>query len=168
MVAYLLSKPNGSWKASMKVWVGVGLPAAAAVVVVFVLSAGVAALPAAMAAVVEHTFVVSSMHVCIHTYCTDSEQANYGNNVCTYAGEPSKSDALVQGDAGHRGERAAPGAGDRGHGGRLGGRPCRQQVAIQHDDPLVMVMDPSFFYRIRVHLHGSILANSYAPPVMCF
>lgn len=70
MVAYLLSKPNGSWKASMKVWVGVGLPAAAAVVVVFVLSAGVAALPAAMAAVVEHTFVVSSMHVWIHIVLT--------------------------------------------------------------------------------------------------
>lgn len=143
MVAYLLSKPNGSWKASMKVWVG--LPATAAVVVVFLIFAGVAALPAAMAAVVEHTFVVSSMHVCIHTYCTDSEQANYGyKNVCIYAGEPSKSDALVQGDAGHRGERAAPGAGDRGHGGRLGGRPCRQQVAVQHDDPLVM--DRSFLF----------------------
>jgi hypothetical protein len=166
MVAYLLSKPNGSWKASMKVWVG--LPAAAAVVVVFLIFAGVAALPAAMAAVVEHTFVVSSMHVCIHTYCTGSEQANYGNNVCTYAGEPSKSDALVQGDAGHRGERAAPGAGDRGHGGRLGGRPCRQQVAVQHDDPLVM--DRSFLFPPNPSPSPSIdpSYNSYAPPVMCF
>jgi laccase len=68
MVAYLLSKPNGSWKASMKVWVG--LPATAAVVVVFLIFAGVAALPAAMAAVVEHTFVVSSMHVWIHIVLT--------------------------------------------------------------------------------------------------
>ena len=31
---------------------------------------------------------------------------------CVNVGEPGEYDALVQGDAGDRGERAAPGAGD--------------------------------------------------------
>jgi hypothetical protein len=52
----------------MKVWVGRLHPAAKAMVVVaaaavvLVLLSGMAALPMAMAAVVEHTFVVSIMH----------------------------------------------------------------------------------------------------------
>ena len=52
----------------MKVWVGRRLPPAAkamvvaAAAVVFPLLSGMAALPTAMAGVVEHTFVVSTMH----------------------------------------------------------------------------------------------------------
>ena len=58
-------------------------------------------------------------------------------NVCV--GEPGEYDALVQGDAGDRGERAAPGAGDWGHWGELVVRSCRQQVTLQHNDPLVII-----------------------------
>ncbi|TVU32188.1 hypothetical protein EJB05_23910, partial [Eragrostis curvula] len=85
------------------------LPAAAAVAVVLLVSA--TDLPAATA-IVEHTFVVSQVNL---------------THLCK--------DTLV---AGHRGERAAPGAGDRGDGGRLGGGSCCQQVTLQHYDPLVI------------------------------
>jgi hypothetical protein len=57
---------------------------------------------------------------------------------CTYVGEPGEYDALMPGDAGHCGEWAAPWAGDRCHGGRLGGRSCCEQVTLQHDNPLVI------------------------------
>ena len=45
----------------------------------------------------------------------------------------------MQGDTGHRGEWAAPRASDRGHRGRLGNCSCRQQVTLQHNDPLVII-----------------------------
>lgn len=53
------------------------------------------------------------------------------------AGEPGEYDALVQGDGVHGGERAAPGADDRGHRGRLRDRARCQQVAIQLNNSLV-------------------------------
>lgn len=54
-----------------------------------------------------------------------------------YLGETGENDALVQGNAGNRGERAVSRASNRGHRGRLGDSSCRQPVTLQLNNPLV-------------------------------
>jgi len=56
-----------------------------------------------------------------------------------HAGKPDEYDTLVQGDTSHCCERAAPGAGDRCYWRGFGGRSCRQQVTLQHNNPLVII-----------------------------
>jgi hypothetical protein len=112
------------------------------------------------AASVEHTFIVS-MHIAVsfvafrqpryllcnirifeHQFLCKSDvlprTLRILNKYSIYVGEPGEDDTLVQGDAGHRGEWAAPGASDRGHRGRLSDCSCCQQVTLQHNNPLVM------------------------------
>ena len=91
--------------------------AAATAIIFFVLTAG---QPTATAAIVEHTFIVSmtKFPCLLINLCKATEEYVCKLYMLGYVyvyvnvGEPGEYDALVQGDAGDRGERAAPGAGD--------------------------------------------------------
>lgn len=80
-------------------------------------------------------------------------------HACICVGEPDEHDTPVQGGHGHRGERAAAGAGDRSHRRRLRGSSRREPVAPQPDNTLVLatsLADPLFLPPLARSLARSI------------